>query len=153
MTDQRVHLSTWLNLKSPSSIACVISSHPLPNSFSKCQEGGEERKQGERTQGIKERVRFTQGLRRQNLYLLSHLYLICHFSNQPHPSPLPQQVTGCTEGQKVFVIYPSPGKQNGTEEHLPGYVSVTSKKEERTDTWSDSDKSVKDTSPTQQLHS
>lgn len=27
-------------------------------------------------------------------------------------------------------------------QHLPGYVSVTSKKEERRDTWSESDKSV-----------
>lgn len=29
------------------------------------------------------------------------------------------------------------------EGHLPGYVSVTSKKEERRDTWSESDKSVR----------
>lgn len=31
----------------------------------------------------------------------------------------------------------------GREGHLPGYVSVTSKKEERRDTWSESDKSVR----------
>lgn len=39
--------------------------------------------------------------------------------------------------------HPSGDRSKG---HLPGYVSVTSKKEERTDTWSESHKSVRQTS-------
>lgn len=44
-------------------------------------------------------------------------------------------------GYKKHATYFWP--EGGTKGHLPDYVSVTSKKEERRDTWSESDKSVK----------
>lgn len=44
----------------------------------------------------------------------------------------------------LFSTWPREVRRKG---HLPGYVSVTSKKEERRDTWSESDKSVR-----QQIH-
>lgn len=43
----------------------------------------------------------------------------------------------------IFSAWP---QGDGRKGHLPGYVSVTSKKEERRDTWSESNKSVKRTS-------
>lgn len=52
-----------------------------------------------------------------------------------------QQKRGAGETSRwLFSTWPQEVRRKG---HLPGYVSVTSKKEERRDTWSESDKSVR----------